>query len=379
MSFFSHTKPTLAIDIASDVIHIVHVDKNKQVRYIKSIPTPANAFINNRITDPATIATALQAAIQEIPSVPKDVVFGVPDAACFSKVFTLDAKTDEKTISSKIIELARTEIPLEFEKTAWDYIPQKTDVSLQSFLYVSADREVIKPYQTIAKICDLSIRAIDANILALSRSLLDTPNDKKLEGSATLILSGNIPHTTMNVFDAKNNLVFSGIIPQTNIVTIVETSALQTIIHEVMQVIDHVKRELSLTIDTVLVIGELALTPNIETLISVPGVVVRIGNPTKTVSSSPLLHQESHLSQYAIALGLSLHDQNQKELSASINLLGHESPETRPVTPTPGTEVTKTEKNIPYKKIFAYVFLVATFITLGIILYYYLIVPLSTR
>ena len=383
MSFFSHKKPVLAIDITRDVIRMVYLDNHTQIQYLTSIPTPSEAFVNDRIMNAEALATVLRDAIKKIQPSPKEIIFGIPESLCFNKLFSIDAKTDEKSIQNTITELARNTIPLELEKSCWDYVEQKnnTQAASKSFFYISTDRQVVESYQKIAQICGLSIRAIDSNALALSRAFLDASNNADAPDNGTMILNGNTPHIMAHIFNTQGVLVFSGIIPLIDIQKITEVASLQNITSELTTMMQYVETSLHIKTSRIIVAGELALVPSIETLFpTLQGTSITLGDPTKPFStSSTILKKEPDSLPYSVALGLALHDPENTKQTMSMNFIGREMVEQKKPLSQSEIPTEKSARTIPYKKILAYLFIVATFIVLGVILYHYLLVPLSTR
>jgi Tfp pilus assembly PilM family ATPase len=97
MNLFFNKKIPLAIDISRDRIRVIQSGKNKQIIFSASIPTPEGAFVNNRITNTHVVADIIKKTLKEIHPTPREVVFGIPDTQCFSKVFTFDKKENVST------------------------------------------------------------------------------------------------------------------------------------------------------------------------------------------------------------------------------------------------------------------------------------------
>jgi Tfp pilus assembly PilM family ATPase len=377
MKSLFYKKIPLAISITHKAIRIVQINKNKQIRFITTLPTPENSIVNDSISNPQKIAEVIKKSLAEIHPAPKEVVFSIPDSLCFSKVFTLEKNKDTTIQKNALIELAKTHIPINFEDTYWDYTQQKTTSSAttESYLYVCTPCTVVDPYLIIAKECGLSIHALDTTALALFRLITtdNKPEDSENK-TALMILEGNTPNTSFTIFSSENSCVYSGIIPLTNIENYTENVVIDDIVTSIGKTVDVVAQTQQIQITKIILTGELAHIPGIEKNISIPKTQTVVLNSILAFKNSATLNTQDIIA-YSVVLGISLYHLSTSQKTPVINLLKQEVSKKKDILAT-SEKPEKPTENKSVKKIFAYSFIIITFLGLGFVIYHYIVSPL---
>lgn len=147
------------------------------------------------------VSRAVKAVLQEARIKTKAAVFSIPDFSTFCVSFELPPMT-EKEINQAVYYSAPQYIPLPIAETTleWKLIggnPGDKKSPLKIFL-VAIPNQVVSQYQTVAKMADLELYAVEAEALGLTRALV---RNNKI--SICLIDIG-MQSTTINVIDKGN-------------------------------------------------------------------------------------------------------------------------------------------------------------------------------
>jgi hypothetical protein len=246
------------------------------------------------------------------------------------------------------------------------------EATTDSFFYISAERDVVEPYITVAKECNISIRAIDTTGLALSRVFLNSEATEKNTG--TVILEGNTPHATFTIFNADNAIVFSGIVPSVNLRQDSGNTGIQTIVSELTKAIHQVTTTLNIQISRLIITGELARLSDIQNTIAIENIQVILGDPTELFKSSASALKDENVEAYSVTLGLTLWNEYSRQKKRAINLLRHTVQKEKEVPSITDISIEKpSSKKI--KNVLAYSFIALAFVGLGFVVYRYVIVP----
>ena len=186
------SKRFLGIDIGTSYIKLVQISKlghRKKLENYGVLPAavlyekPLRTFEKSTLLlSNQEIATAIKAIIEEAEIKTKQVIFSIPDFATFFTNFELPPMTKEELPQAVKYE-ARQHIPLPLAEVTldWQIIESRPlDEKKISFkiLLAAVPNEVINQYQEIARISQLELIALEAEVFSLIRSLV-RENEKR--------------------------------------------------------------------------------------------------------------------------------------------------------------------------------------------------------
>ncbi len=179
-------KSFLGIDIGTSYIKMVQISKlghRKKLENYGSLPAsvlhekPFRTFEKSTLLlSNQEIATAIKAIIQEAEIKTKQAVFSIPDFSTFFTSFELPPMTKEELPQAVKYE-ARQHIPLPLAEVTldWQVIESRLlDDKKISFkiLLAAVPNEVVGQYQEIARLSQLELVALEAEVFSLMRSLI---------------------------------------------------------------------------------------------------------------------------------------------------------------------------------------------------------------
>lgn len=204
-------KRCLGVDIGTSVIKIVELSqqgkRHKLENYGEMEATslyekPFRTFEKSTLTiSDREAVKAILAIVKEAKMKAKEAYFSIPDFSSFFTAFRLPAMTIEELPQAVSFE-ARQHIPLPLSEVVldWQIIDQnKIDQKNSDFniLLVAVPNEVIRQYQEIAKLADLAIVALEAEVFGLARALVAS------DPSTAMLIDIGARSTTISVVDAS--------------------------------------------------------------------------------------------------------------------------------------------------------------------------------
>ena len=209
-------KNFLGVDIGTSYIKIVEISQfgNKQKLGNYGF-LPATAFCekpfhtfekNNLSLSTQNIAKAIKIIIQEAKIKTQQVIFSVPDFATFFTNFEMPMMKKEELEQAVQYE-ARQHIPLPLKEVFldWQVIrgrvlegnePSSIQQEKLKILLVAVSNEIIKQYQEIAKISNLKLISLEAEVFSLMRALV-----KKNEKGPIALIDIGARSTTCSIFE----------------------------------------------------------------------------------------------------------------------------------------------------------------------------------
>ncbi|MBI2053734.1 MAG: type IV pilus assembly protein PilM [Candidatus Staskawiczbacteria bacterium] len=126
------------------------------------------------------VSKAIKAVLDEAKIKTNAAVFSIPDFSTFCVSFELPPMS-EKEINQAVYYNAPQYIPLPISETALEWkliggVPGDKQSSLKIFL-IAIPNQVVTQYQTVAKMAGLELYAVEAEALALARSLISNNKD----------------------------------------------------------------------------------------------------------------------------------------------------------------------------------------------------------
>lgn len=179
-------KKCLGIDIGTSSIKIVELSRWGERRKLDNYgEITAQAFYqktfrgfdkNTLLLSNDEISKAIKAVLDEAKIKTRKAVFSIPDFSSFFTNFELPPMT-KKELSQAVIFEARRHVPLPLAEVVldWQIIEGEANNRKKSklkILLVAVPKEVINQYQKIAKLSNLEIFCLEAEVFGLVRSLI---------------------------------------------------------------------------------------------------------------------------------------------------------------------------------------------------------------
>ena len=179
-------KKSLGIDIGTSAIRIVELSKwrgRKKLEKYSELQAktlfnkPFRTFEKSILSvAESDVSRAIQAMLKEADIKTKEVIFSIPDFSSFFTTFDVPAMSKDE-IPQAVQYEARRHIPLSASEVAldWQIIGEASSEGKKKslkILLVAVPNEVINQYQSIASMAQLKIKALEAEVFGLCRSLI---------------------------------------------------------------------------------------------------------------------------------------------------------------------------------------------------------------
>ncbi len=202
-------KNFLGIDIGTSSIRLVELSKRGQVFKLENYGEIKTASLQKlpfmRIESDTIllsnqeVAKAIETILKEAGIQTREVNFSIPDFLSFFTSFELPPMT-QKEVAQAVKYEARAYIPLPLSQITLDWSVIEGEISNKvktplKVLIVAIPNEVVSQYQTIASLCSLGARTLEAEVFALARS--SARNEKKI----IAIVDIGARSTTINIFE----------------------------------------------------------------------------------------------------------------------------------------------------------------------------------
>lgn len=174
----------LGIDIGTSYIKMVEISKFGHRRKLENYASlsasvlfkkPFRTFEKNTILlSSSDISRAITAIMQEARIKTRQVIFSIPDFSTFFTNFELPLMTKEELPQAVRYE-ARQHIPLPLAEVSLDWQTIEDGLADQKkikILLAAVPNEVINQYREIAKLSQLELFALEAEVFGLIRSLI---------------------------------------------------------------------------------------------------------------------------------------------------------------------------------------------------------------
>ena len=137
-----------------------------------------------------------------------EVIFSLPESRIFLHIFKLPTNISDKELPSAVENQALKIIPLEPNKTYFDFQVISRGRFFQEILYVAATKEIVDEYLEVLKEAGLKPLVLDIESASLSRTF---KSEKVLDGGM-LIIDIGAESTVLTIFD-KDSIRISSIVP----------------------------------------------------------------------------------------------------------------------------------------------------------------------
>jgi type IV pilus assembly protein PilM len=186
------SKRFLGIDVGTSYVKVVEIYKAGRLKKLENYGQVSSAVFQRRpfrTSEKNTlrlsnqdIAQAIMSIIDEAEIKTKQAIFSIPDFSSFFTSFDLPPMTREELPEAVGYE-ARQHIPLPLADVVLDWqIIKSTPVEGKKIrfkvLLVAVPNDVVSQYQEIARLSQLELVALEAEVFSLMRALTKTGNNK---------------------------------------------------------------------------------------------------------------------------------------------------------------------------------------------------------
>lgn len=165
------------IDIGSDTIKIVKLEKKKEGIYLRNVGLGKHLVAEVNLESHSVLlklAEAIKKLMEEIKLNTSLVRVSLPESSCFTKVIELPLMK-ESELTQAILWEAENEIPYPMSETKldWKVLEEVKDQerTFLRILLVATKESIIERYMELAKLVGLEILSLENESLAASRAL----------------------------------------------------------------------------------------------------------------------------------------------------------------------------------------------------------------
>ncbi len=344
----------LGIDIGTSSIKTVEISKIAHRKKLENYGQLSISFSDHKafrtfekstlVLSNEEVAKAIEIIVREAKMKTKKVIFSVPDFSSFFTSFQLPPMTKEE-LSQAVKYEARQHIPLPLEEVILDWqimesrrIDKKKTIF--KILLAAVPNEVIDQYEQIAKISNLELFALEAEIFSLIRALVKKDEKKPLavidigaqSTTCSIVNKGDLK--TSHSFDMSDNDLTSALAGSFNIdfsqalelkkeiglqdkiyengrnVKDVLAPLVDMIMSEINEIINNFYNQEKIKIEKIILAGGTALMPGLQRYFKewFKGQEIEIGDPFYNINYPPILKQSltEMGPSYSIAVGAAL-------------------------------------------------------------------------
>lgn len=170
----------LGIDIGSRSIKLIEIGKDKTGPVLLaagSIPTPPNALTSQADADAKALGQAITKLVHDSASHARTVNLALPESQVFTRVIEMPSLSTRE-LSSALQWEAEQYIPLPLDQVNMDFSilrsAKETKTNKMDVLLVASPKALPEKYVGYAEMADLVVTVIETEIIAASRSLLQS-------------------------------------------------------------------------------------------------------------------------------------------------------------------------------------------------------------
>ena len=208
------SKKIIGLDIGTSSIKIAELDVTRRSVQLVSFgfaATPPNTLNGGEISNPTSLAQAIQGLITQLKSKRKNASVGMWGTAVIVKKITIP-KMEQKLIGDQIKWEAEQYIPFDINNISLDYhmIPSNETGETMDILLIAAQNELVGQYVAITIVAGLKVDVLDVSGFALA-NIFET-NYGKMTGEVIGLLNIGAGVTNFVVL-ANGEVVFSRDVP----------------------------------------------------------------------------------------------------------------------------------------------------------------------
>ena len=347
MNFGKILKDTLTIkfdkafglDIGDRSVEIIELEKVFKFSVVTYGRTELEEGVveNGVLLNPNSLAEKIKKLLKEAkPKVSTNkVIVSLPDSQVYVECFTVDAKLKSNPLSLAIIDKVSLSMPINIEKTYWDYIEKPlSDKTKKMIMFISVPKDVANSYVKFCNSIGLEIVSLCTESLSLARTIL------KNSVKQSMIMNIGSRSTNLSFFDSNDKINMSVTIPvagehmteaimvglknelaeaeplkikfgfnesKENIIRPYIIPVIQDILKEAREAISYYEENFHQQLDDVYIIGGSALLPGIVNLIKLElKKEVQIGSSSYNINLNSLSNKPNTFPIYANVIGLGM-------------------------------------------------------------------------
>jgi len=349
------SKRFLGIDIGTSYVKVVEIYKSGRLKKLENYGQVSSAVFQRRpfrTSDKSTlrlsnqdIAQAIMSIIDEAEMKTRQAIFSIPDFSSFFTSFELPPMTREELPEAVGYE-ARQHIPLPLPDVVldWQIIrsrPVEGKKISFKILLVAVPNDVVSQYQEIARLSQLELVALEAEVFSLMRAL--SKNNKGMGPTAIVDIGAKTTTCTVvdeeviktsHSFDMSGNDLTAALAKGFEInfdeaekirkqygvkfdakedsqaVREVMLPLVETIVKEIKDVLDNFRQQEKKEVKKIIIVGGTALLPGLKEYFQqfFDGKEIEIGNPFAGLSHPAVLSETlaEMGPSFAIATGAAL-------------------------------------------------------------------------
>lgn len=426
-------KSAVGIDIGDFSIEVVQLDTRRRSIITGRTTFGESVIRQGRIIDKIQLTKKLKDALESAKpaSLVKKrgylpAIVSLPESQTFTHVFTVDSDLSGVDLQEHVLQEIRGVIPLDIEKSKWDFDVFGSGEATKQVVFVSSPREVVDEFVGALREARINTVAVDTELMSICRAtlrgqdkhtlIMDLGANRTLigvvDGTGTPYISVTVPiggkqmtsalAQTLNIGEGEAEKLKrnKGFLPQQDTSKIHEIlqQAIAPVLNEAKKALAYMDSHLQVQENLVLLVGGVSLTPGIEQFLSERlSRTVRRANPADVLESKAKVSMKGLNKEplgdspvlFATAIGLAMRGSNEKEVEHGINII-KEREVVREKRRTRGTKAEsrkglserkkKREGKFPRKRFSAAtvsvsVFFVIAIVVLGYVIYAYLISP----
>jgi type IV pilus assembly protein PilM len=175
MGLFIKNTDFIGLDIGSTAIRLVQLRPGAKPSLMAyaSVPVEGNITISDAAGDQDKVAALIKQLLVENKIMAKDVVVGLPSNKVFATVIRTP-NIDRKQLGKAISLQAEQFVPMAISqvKLDWAVLNETPDGKSLDVLLISAPNSIVEKYVSIVEKAGLEALALEANAVAVTRSLL---------------------------------------------------------------------------------------------------------------------------------------------------------------------------------------------------------------
>lgn len=175
----------IGLDIGSHSMKLIELAKQGSTVTLLSagsVPTPFKALSSQNAADSIAVAAAIKKLVKDAGCKTTKVILALPEAQVFTRIIEVP-QLSAKELTSAIKWEAEQYVPLPLEQVTVDFTvlrdSRETGENKMEVLLVAAPKTLLERYVNYVDLADLTVEAVETEVIAASRSLVrSAPNAK---------------------------------------------------------------------------------------------------------------------------------------------------------------------------------------------------------
>jgi len=203
---------SFGLDISDRSVEIIELEKFFRFSVVTygRVELPEGVIEDGKILDQNILAEKIKKLLKDAkPKVSTNkVILSLPESQVFVHCFTVDSKLKSGALSSIITEKASLALPINIDKTYWDFIEKPlADKTQKLIMFIGVPKDVANSYVKFCNSIGLEVVSLCVESLSLARTIL------KSSPKQSLIMDIGSKATNISFFDSNDKISMSVTIP----------------------------------------------------------------------------------------------------------------------------------------------------------------------